>query len=311
MIKKIFTTAVMAVMFAFTTNAQKQVMYAGTFNKTGNMSNEYALQVRASIIAGLVDTQRFELIDIDASNILDVESGRRQLEAAMADAEARNKVMVEKAAQLLVYGDIKSCEATKSVSDDGSVSYSAEIAYTIKVVEAATKSTVASKDFSYGGIAKMAIGSTADEAITNGLSYVKSDMKKFVDENFKINGIIEPGDYELNKKGNKMKTCYINLGSDNGIKKGQLFDVQKTEIVLGRESTDIIGSLKVVEVTAGDLSKCEVEADGDKILEAMNEYLDIRDSDPDNAKPLKVVTKAKKIDIINIGIGFVKGTGLY
>lgn len=311
MIKKILTTAVMAVMFAFAANAQKQVMYAGTFNKTGEMSNEYALQVRASIIAGLVDTQRFELIDIDASNILDAESGRRQLEAAMADAKARNEVMVEKAAQLLVYGDIKACEATKQVADDGSVSYSAEIAYTIKVVDAATKSTVASKDFSYGGTLKMALGNTPDEAVTNGLGYIKNDMKKFVDENFKIEGIIEPGDYELNKKGNKMETCYINLGSDHGIKKGQLLDVQKTKIVRGRESTDIIGSLKVVEVTAGDLSKCEVKGGGDKILEAMNEYLDIRDSDPNNAKPLKVVTKAKKIDILGTGKDFFEGTGLF
>jgi hypothetical protein len=41
---------------------------------------------------------------------------------------------------------------------------------------------------------------------------------------------------------------------------------------------------------AGDLSQCKVTKGGDVILTKMKEYLDIKDTAPENAIPLKVKT---------------------
>lgn len=285
--KKMFLTAVLA-MGAMFVNAQKPVMYAGSFTYADNIEVGDVLAVRAAIVSGIIDTQRFDLLDADAKDQLNTEAERRSSEDAMADKAARAGAMQEKAAQYLLYGYIAQCEGIKYVSD-GKVRYNGEVKYTVKVVQASDKKVVASKDFNLTGL-KCGIGDTPQSAINDALRHVKNDMKNFVDENFKLKAVILGEGFET-KKDKEMVTCLITLGSDHGIEKGQRLDVSVVNIVAGREVNKVIGQLTVQEVMAGDLSQCKVTKGGEEILTAMNEYLALKQEAPEQAKELQVVTK--------------------
>lgn len=296
--KKIFLTAVLA-MSAILVNAQKPVMYAGSFTYADNIEVGDVLAVRAAIVSGIIDTQRFDLLDADAKDQLNTEAERRTSEDAMADEAARVGAMQEKAAQYLLYGYIAQCEGIKKINDDGKVQYTGEVKYTVKVVQASDKKMVASKDFNLTGL-KCGIGDSPQGAINDALRHVKNDMKNFVDENFKLKAIILGEGYEAKKKKDKkldmeveveMLTCLVTLGSDHGIEKGQRLDVSVTSMVAGREVNKVIGQLTVQEVMAGDLSQCKVTKGGEEIMTAMKEYLTLESEDSKNAKPLQVVTK--------------------
>lgn len=296
--KKMFLTAVLA-MSAILVNAQKPVMYAGSFTYADNIEVGDVLAVRAAIVSGIIDTQRFDLLDADAKDQLNTEAERRTSEDAMADEAARVGAMQEKAAQYLLYGYIAQCEGIKKINDDGKVQYTGEVKYTVKVVQASDKKMVASKDFNLTGL-KCGIGDSPQGAINDALRHVKNDMKNFVDENFKLKAIILGEGYEAKKKKDKkldmeveveMLTCLVTLGSDHGIEKGQRLDVSVTSMVAGREVNKVIGQLTVQEVMAGDLSQCKVTKGGEEIMTAMKEYLTLESEDSKNAKPLQVVTK--------------------
>jgi hypothetical protein len=87
-----------------------------------------------------------------------------------------------------------------------------------------------------------------------------------------------------------METCLITLGSDFGLEKGQRLEVSCIEKVAGRDVTKVIGQLTITEVMADDLSQCKVTKGGETLLTKFNEYLNIKDTAPENAIPLKVRT---------------------
>ena len=287
MVRKLMFLAVVA-MVALVANAQKPVMYAGTFYKGDKVSEGHALQVRSSIVSGIVDTNRFDVRDTDSDKQLAAESERRASEEAMGDEKARTEVMAEMAAQYLLYGFITECDAVKSTTEGG-FAYKGNVAYTVKVVETATKKVVATKDFKLTGMLSGG-GDTPDEAITDALKHVKNDMKNFVDENFKLKAVVLGEGFEV-KKDKEMVSCLITLGSDHGVEKGQRLDVSVINIIAGRETNKVIGQITIQEVLAGDLSQCKVNKGGEEILKAMNDYLKLKDEDPANAKELQVVTK--------------------
>lgn len=286
MIRK-FVLVAGLVIGALTLNAQKPVMYAGSFTYADNIERSNVLEVRSAIVSGIIATQRFDLIDADSKDQLNTEAERRSSEEAMADKAARTSAMQEKAAQYLLYGYIAQCEGIAS-DTEGGFKYTGEVKYTVKVVQTSDKTVVASKDFNLSGF-KGGGGDTPQAAISDALRHVKNDMKNFVDENFKLKAVVLGEGFET--KRDKMETCLITLGSDHGVEKGQRLDVFVVEIIAGREVNKVIGQIKIEEVMAGDLSKCKVSRRGEEILKAMNDYLLTKEQDPENAKELQVETK--------------------
>lgn len=287
MIRKFFLMANLA-MCVLMANAQKPVMYAGSFTYADNVEVSNVLEVRSAIVSGIIDTQRFDLIDADSKDQLNTEAERRSSEEAMADKAARASAMQEKAAQYLLYGYIAQCEGIAS-DTEGGFKYSGEVKFTVKVVQTSDKKVVASKDFNLSGF-KSGGGDTPQAAISDALRHVKNDMKNFVDENFKLKAVVLGEGFET-KRDKEMVTCLINLGSDHGVEKGQRLDVSVVNMVAGREVNKVIGQITIQEVMAGDLSQCKVNKGGEEILKAMNDYLLIKDQDPENAKELQVETK--------------------
>jgi len=286
MIRKFFLMAGLA-MCVLMTNAQKPVVYAGSFTYADNIEVSSVLEVRSAIVSGIIDTQRFDLIDADSKDQLNTEAERRSSEEAMADKAARAGAMQEKAAQYILYGYIAQCEGIAS-DTEGGFKYSGEVKFTVKVVQTSDKKVVASKDFNLSGF-KSGGGDTPQAAISDALRHVKNDMKNFVDENFKLKAVVLGEGFET--KRDKMQTCLITLGSDHGVEKGQRLDVSVVEIIAGREVNKVIGQITIEQVMAGDLSKCKVSRNGEEILKAMNDYLSLKDQDPENAKELQVETK--------------------
>ena len=286
MIRKFFLMANLA-MCVLMANAQKPVMYAGSFTYADNVEVSNVLEVRSAIVSGIIDTQRFDLIDADSKDQLNTEAERRSSEEAMADKAARAGAMQEKAAQYILYGYIAQCEGIAS-DTEGGFNYSGEVKFTVKVVQTSDKKVVASKDFNLSGF-KSGGGDTPQAAISDALRHVKNDMKNFVDENFKLKAVVLGEGFET--KRDKMQTCLITLGSDHGVEKGQRLDVSVVEIIAGREVNKVIGQITIEQVMAGDLSKCKVSRNGEEILKAMNDYLSLKDQDPENAKELQVETR--------------------
>ena len=288
MLKKMLSLAFVA-MIALVAQGQKPVMIAGTFSAGEEVEIDYARQVRAAIVAGLFEPGRFELKDVDAEQQIAAETERRSSEEAMGDAEALMGKTTETAAEYLLYGLVSQCAITKSTTDDGKIRFTAEIAHTVKIVKYANKELVVSKDFKLSGL-RCGMGDTPAAAVTDALAHVENDMKNLVDEHFKLDGIILGEGFEKDKKGKKMEICLINLGSDHGLEKSQRLEVSCVEKIAGRDVTKVIGQLTITEVMAGDLSQCKVTKGGDVLLTKMLEYLDIKDTAPENAIPLKVKT---------------------
>ncbi len=288
--KKLFLTIAL-VIAAFSMNAQSQkpVMYAGFFNwNQSTIDYDFARRVRSSILEGFTATGRFEILDEQSESQLKKEAQRRSSESAMADETSLTEQIQDVAAQYILHGDITQCEAVPPTGD--SQFYTGNISFTIKVNETKTKKLVASAEISIKDL-KAGMGSTAQEAITDALKMVKGQIQDFVDKNFKLKAVIIHEDYTA--KGSKLTGCYVTLGSDHGVEKGQKLNVYVANMIAGRETKKKIGSLSITEVMAGDLSSCKVTDGGEELLNALKEYIAIYETSPDKAKALNVETAEK------------------
>ena len=238
------------------------------FTNKSNSSNVACNNLRQEIIAGLIDTERLTILD--ASTISDLPESKND----------RLVTLGEMGIQYYIEGTLNSIDTKKSEikGSDGKTKtqYQATINYTLTIIDTSsgiTKSSETYKD-SY------TIGSTEDEAMLKAIEYAKKRMKRFVDENFKVEAVIKAID-EVDKKG--VKTCYISVGSDLGITKGQIFEVFSKKEIAGEMINSKIGELKVEEVLSGTLTKCSVKNGGNVIKTCFEKKI-----------VMTVVTRAKK-----------------
>ena len=238
------------------------------FTNKSNSSNVACNNLRQEIIAGLIDTERLTILD--ASTISDLPESKND----------RLVTLGEMGIQYYIEGTLNSIDTKKSEikGSDGKTKtqYQATINYTLTIIDTSsgiTKSSETYKD-SY------TIGSTEDEAMLKAIEYAKKRMKRFVDENFKVEAVIKAID-EVDKKG--VKNCYISVGSDLGITKGQIFEVFSKKEIAGEMINSKIGELKVEEVLSGTLTKCSVKNGGNVIKTCFEQKI-----------VMTVVTRAKK-----------------
>lgn len=275
---------------ATTAMAQKPTAILDYFTYAASVGEANCVQVRNAILSSINDVNRIVLKDAASESSLQLEADRRTSEAALTSSD-RIAQMASSGNEYIIIGHVSGLPVTKEKSSDGSDSYNATLSYTLKVIRCADGTVVTSKDFSYDGF-KTGIASTEKDAIASVLKNTRTSMRQFIDETFKLKAVIIASDYETKK--DEMTACYISLGSDAGIEKGQMLDVATVKIVAGRETDRVIGSLKVTEVVAGDLSKCNVTKGGEEILKAVKEYEAMLSDDPANAHEVKVITREKK-----------------
>lgn len=263
--KKLFTAALLLAMsLATMAQNEKTNIVVAEFQNKSNASKVACNNLRQEIVSGLIGTDRLTVVE--TSTLGDIPKSKNDLLLFLHDMSI----------PYYLEGTLNSVD-TKSGTLSGKTVYEATINYTLTLFETETGVTKTSETYkdSY------TIGDTRDEAILKAIEYAKKRMTRFVDEQFKVEAVIKALDEVDAKKG--VKSCYISVGSDGGISKGQIFEVfTKTEIA-GEKINKKIGEIRVEEVLSGTLSKCVVKNGG---MDIKNNF--------DNQVQMTVLTRAKK-----------------
>ena len=290
MLKKVLFVAI--AMFALTANlcAQKSRMYVKEFTKVEGVSDDDFQKVRAAVISALNESQRFELLDATTLSSIAEEEARRQSESAIHDETARTEMVQTKANNYILDGVVTAC-TVKSNAKDGKTAFTCVLTYSVTVTDVANNATVATKKFDHsptglgGTLGKILDESTSEEgAKTSAINSIKSDIVNFLIEEFPLKGEIYAEDLVIKK--DKLVNCYINLGSNAGVKVGDWFAILEVQTKVGKTIEKEIGRLKIIEVDE-DIANCKVTKGEKEVKNAMDRYLDNCDSDP-NVKLLRV-----------------------
>lgn len=231
------------------------VVVAEFVNKS-NVSNVACNNLRQEIVSGLMDTGRLTVVEQTTLGTLPSAKNEKLLK------------LNEMGIQYYIEGTFNSADRqskTSNTSSGSTTTYQCTVSYTLTVIDTETGVTKSSETLKES----YTIGNTADEALLKASERARKQMKRFVDNNFKVEAIIKALDEVDPKKG--VKTCYINIGSNAGIAKDQIFEVFCSKEIVGEMIESKVGELKVEEVLSGTLSKCKVKDGGADIKKNFDE----------------------------------------
>lgn len=226
---------------------------------------EPAQILRNKVIAAVQQSDRVMVVDATNAALLAKEVERRKSELAMNDAGRVGDV-----SSLMSNGIMKGSLDLLSVSESKTqdkktgkvtVSYSAKIDYTLSIVNAENGTVLAQKNFSTSGF-----GSTPQAACESAINIKVTPVKQFIVNTYSVGGKVIAAD-QVDKK--KAKTVYIDLGNNDGMKKGMKLEVFKEVEIAGEKSNKLIGEIQIEEVMSGSRSLCKVSKGGEDILAAV------------------------------------------
>ena len=256
--------------------AQKPVVVVDYFTSPSCKQSSISA-LRGQVIAGITETNRVNLIDVESEASLTLEASRRSSELALGDQTARIGKMRTLGANYIITGVVSTVSAEKQVLQ-GVTFYTGNVVYSLKVVNAEDGTLIGAETYTYSGLSA-GKANTADAAIVGTLEKAQRDMALFVSKYFKAEGtIVEMGEM----KGGKAKNCYISLGASSGIEVGQKCEVYEVKMIAGREAKSLVGVVTVEEVLAEDLSECKFVSGAKDIVAAFQA-----------GHELRLVTKAK------------------
>ena len=266
MMKKLFTVITMLAMtLAMMAQDDKPNVVVAEFMNKSNASRVACNNLRQEIVSGLIATDRLTVVETSTLGKMPTEKNELLL------------FLNDMSIQFYLEGTLNSVD-TKSTTSNGKTKYEATINYTLTLIETETGVTKTSETFKDSYL----IGDTQDEAVLKAIEYAKKRMKRFVDNHFKVEATIKALDEVDAKKG--VKSCYISVGSDAGIAKGQIFEVFIKTEVAGEMINKKVGEVRVEEVLSGTLSKCVVKNGGAD----MKRHFDAQ-------VKMTVLTRAKKL----------------
>lgn len=271
--------------------AQKPVVivdhFTGSACKKGDLIN-----LRNQVIAGIHETGNINLIDVESEDVLAMEAERRSSESALADETARLGVMKTLGANYVISGTASKLGADRKRSDY----YTGNVSFSLKVVNVEDGTLVGAETYTYSNMSGGS-GTTADAALYETLNVVKRAMAEFVSKYFKTTGTI----VELDEiKNGRLKTCYINLGSGNGVEEKEEFTVLEVKMIAGIEGIETVGKIKVEKIVAGGLAKCKITAGADDILNAFQAGHELRIEAKDAKKTKQSAAEAGR-DALEVG----------
>lgn len=214
--------------------------------------------MRNSVIEGINETGRVELIDVDSNSALSVEKARRESgEVVAGDDMERMKVMTSEGANYLIQGRVSTFKTSIYTNDEGKKYWQATCSYTLKVINPSDGKLISTKTFKHGdGITNSILEDTEDAAIAKLCTQAVKAVRELVDDAFKMQGtILEIAEV----KKDKAETVYISLGSKHGVSEGAFFSACIERQIAGRTSQKEIGQLKAESVEGEDITLCEVK----------------------------------------------------
>ena len=277
--------------FCISAAAQKPVVVVDHFTSASCKKGDL-INLRNQVIAGIHETGNVSIIDVESESALAMEAERRSSESALADETARLGTMKTLGAHYVISGTAAKLGADKKRSDY----YTGNVSFSLKVINVEDGTIVGAETYTYSNMSGGS-GATADAALYETLNVVKRAMAEFVSKYFRTTGTI----VELDEiQGGKLKTCYINLGSDNGVEEKQEFTVKEVKMIAGIEGIETVGKIKVEKIVAGGLAKCKVIAGTDEILKAFQAGHELRIEAKDAKKTKQSAAEAGR-DAIEVG----------
>lgn len=270
--KKIISSLFVALLFATTISAQneKTNVCVDNFGYNTSIGTNWVTNLRNNVIQGIHQTGRLNIIDITNLSNLSNDNEQRLGELRQSNVD------------VLIKGHFNSLHSLRNYKD-GKSTYETTADFTLTLVDTKTGAVLGSENFKNTWYS----GSTESESITKALEEAIGDMKKFVDNKFKMEAVIKALDQVDPKKG--AKTVYVTLGSEAGIQPGQMFDVYQEIEIAGEIGQKQIGTAKAKEVVSSGITLCTVSKGGVEIKNAF-----------DNNVKLIVVSRAKK-DLFGLG----------
>lgn len=248
----------------------KPNVYIDYFSRPSSIGSAYAEQVRNAVIECIMGTNRVNLIDVDSRPALQAEKARRESgELAAGDDMDRLKVMTEEGANYLIDGIITSVAVSPTQSSDGTKTYyQAVISYSLKIINPNDGKLVNSINIKSGGeLLNMKLADSETEAMDDVAKLSAKKVRPFIESAFPIRGeVLEKGEV----KGKDLKTIYISVGSLNGTKKGDKYNVKIVREVAGRKSSKTIGEIEITEVEGDDLSNAKIKKGAEEIASAID-----------------------------------------
>ena len=273
--KKLFLLIAMLLAIGAASAQEKPTLCVDNFVNSTSFGAVTVKNLRNEVVAGINATGRLTMVDINTLGDLP------------SVLNERVKALNAKGIDFVLRGTLNSIEEKTSKNSDNKTSYGAVVNYTLTVIDAETGETVSSETQKKSYTS----GDTRDEAVLKAIEAVKSNMKKFVDDNFKVEATVKALDQADDKKG--AKSVYVTIGSAMGISKGQLFEVYAEVNVAGENVRKKIGELRAKEVMSNTLTLCEVKSGGKEIKTAF-----------ENGTKMFVVSRAKVtfFDKVNKGL---------
>mgnify|MGYP002672487679 CR=1 FL=1 len=235
--------------------AQKSILLVGEVDRLSGIDSKWAEKLRSEMISGLVASPRLTVID---GSTVSGMSG--DIAKAVDVARERN-------ADCLLTAQITSFTGKKETSKEGKVTYKTTLEYSWVITNVADGSTRGSKKETHYGSS----GSGYDAAYADAFILVPDDMKKLVNDQFRVSGEIKSIAETHPKKG--AKTLYISVGSDDGVAQGNAFEVYKEVEIAGETISEKIGELKAKDIKSGSLTLCNVTKGGVEIQNAFDSGL--------------------------------------
>ncbi len=256
-------------------NNGRQRVYVENFTYTDDTPESFAELVREYVMNGLNEADRFDLVDANLDASMQAEMERRSSEAAMADEKTRNQVLSAAGHDFLISGKVVKYSISVSKLDDGTPMYTCLMSYSITVTDVATSTSVASKTFDHGALGGfLTLSYTSEqEAVNASVKQIKKDMISFLSEEFPLEGLFVPMDYEV--KAGKLQSCYIELGSAVGVKENDKFSLMIPTVRAGRVTYKEVAEMKVEEVIDETLSGCKIIKNHKPAFEAINAYFQL------------------------------------
>lgn len=269
--KKLLSTVVMMLFASIVMFAQdgKKSVAVEDFSYNSSIGTNWVENLRNNIISGITATTRVDVID--AKNYTSLSKDKEERLAQLGE-------MVDV---------ILNCHfnTMSTGMDKDKKHYTCQSSYTITLTDAKTGAVLSTTPFEDS----WSQGDSQSDAITSCLEYATSNMKKFVDNNFKTEAVIKQLDQVDPKKG--VKTAYISVGSNSGITAGQMFDIMEEVEIAGEKATKKIGDAKAQEVVSGTLTLVKISKGG---VEVKNAF--------DAGHTLIVITRANKGLLGGLGI---------
>lgn len=223
-------------------------------------NSPYTGLVTEKVVEMLTNTRRFRVVDRTS---LDKIHSELELQKSEAFLDSKNRVEqdIAVAAEKMITGHIIKIPVYRMKNPDGSVrGFKASIGFEMKVVDVATGLSSEATSFQ-GKTSKECMSPEA--AVTMAMQSIQTEIADWFTNNFPISCNIA--------RILDNKTVLVDAGSEQGLKPGNILNVEAVEMLNGHPYHKSLGEIKVKTVAGPCFSECEVSK---KTGEQIRNYFD-------------------------------------